>query len=279
MSRFLSIWIAGLCFLALLVQEAHAAAPVAPVTYPADSVLGRIQKRGKLIVAVRNDLPLFGYFDPKTSQYEGFDIDLAKEFARALFGQPDRVEFKAANARTRIPMVKEDVADMALATITITPERALEVDFSDVYFVTGPAVATLKDVSNYKRLEDFAGKTLAVTTGSVYEKVLKEKYPKINVALIATHAEILQAMRARRVDGIVSDETNIQSMMKFDPTLVIAVPAFEPKSKYGVAIRKGRADVLQFVNGVLREIKANGRWKEIYSHNLGNPVPPPPPAD
>ena len=274
MPRFISIWAAGLCCLALLAQDGHAA-----VAYPADSALGKIQQRGKLIVAVRNDLPLFGYLDPKTNQYEGFDTDLAKEFARALFGQPDRVEFKAANARTRIPMVKEDIADMALATVTITPERALEVDFSDVYFVTGPAVATLKESSNYKRLEDFAGKTLAVTTGSVYEKVLKDKYPAINVALIATHAEILQAMHARRVDGIVTDETNIQSMMKHDPTLVIVVPAFEPKSKYGVAIRKGRTDVLQFVNGVLRDIKANGRWKEIYSHNLGNPAPPPPPAN
>jgi ABC-type amino acid transport substrate-binding protein len=242
--------------------------------------MAKIQKRGRLIVAARSDLPLFGYLDPKTNQFQGFDVDLAREISRAIFGEPDRVEFKAATARTRIPMVKEEVADLALATITITPERAKEVDFSAVYFVTGPAVATLKEnAPKYRRLEDLAGKTFAVTKGSVYEKVMKEKVPAIRIALIDTHAEILQAIQTRRVEGIVSDEVNILSMMRHDPNLVVAIPAFEPLSKYGAAIKKGRTDLLEFVNGVIRDVKASGRWKEIYIANIGGTVPEPPPAE
>lgn len=268
------ICIAAAC--ALIAGGAEAAAPSA---FAPDSTMAKIQKRGKLIVAVRSDLPLFGYLNPKTNEYEGFDVDVAKEIARALLGQPDRVEFKASTTKTRIPMVKEDVADLALATITITPERALEVDFSDVYFVTGPVVAVLKEnATGPRRLEDFAGKTLAVTTGSVYEKVLKEIAPAVKVVLISTHAEILQAMRAHRVDGIVSDETNVQSMARYDPSLVVVVPAFEPVSKYGAAIRKGRPEFVKFVNGVIANIKASGRWKEIYARNIEARVPPPPPA-
>lgn len=278
MSRMPLIYVASLAMcLALLAPGVNAAAPVA---YPADSAMGKIQKRGKLIVAVRSDLPLFGYLNPKTNAYEGFDVDLAKEIAQALFGQADRIEFKASSAKTRIPMVKEGVADIALATITITPERALEVDFSHVYFSTGPIVGTLKKAAgNYRRLEDFGGKTLAVTTGSVYEKFLKETVPTIRVVLINTHAEILQAMHADRVDGIVSDEINVQSMMRHEPNLVKAVPTFGPQSKYGAAIKKGQPEFVQFVNGVIRDIKANGRWKEIYARNIDAQVPSPPPPE
>ena len=267
------------CVAAILALLAGSAQGATPPAFAPDSTMAKIQKRGKLIVAVRSDLPLFGYLDPKTSEYEGFDVDVAKEIARAIFGQPDRVEFKASTAKTRIPMVKEDVADLALATITITPERALEVDFSDVYFVTGPVVAVLEEnASGSRRLEDFAGKTLAVTTGSVYEKVLKEIAPNVKIALIATHAEILQAMRARRVDGIVSDETAVQSMAKHDASLIVVVPTFEPLSKYGAAIKKGRPEFLKFVNGVIASIKSSGRWKEIYARNIEARVPAPPPA-
>ena len=269
---------AGLALVVALVATAgHAAGPRA---FPPDSSMGKIQKRGTLVVAVRSDLPLFGYLDPKTNEYQGFDVDLAREIARALFGEPDRVEFRAATAKTRIPMVKEEVVDLALATITITPERAKEVDFSEVYFVTGPAVGTLKEVApRVRRLEDLAGKTIAVTKGSVYEKVMKEKVPTIRIALIDTHAEILQAMQTHRVDGIVTDETNLLSMMRHDPGLAVAIPPFEPWSKYGVAVRKGRADLLEFVNGVIRDVKASGRWKEIYARNVGSPPPAPPPAE
>ena len=98
------------------------------------------------------------------------------------------------------------------------------------------------------------------------------------MARIATHAEILQGMHAKRVDAIVSDQTNIQSIMRQDPNLVEVVPPFEPKSKYGAAIKKGRPDLLRFVNGVIRDIKASGKWKEIYARNISKDVPAPPPA-
>ena len=128
-------------------------------------------------------------------------------------------------------------------------------------------------------VEDRAGKTIAVTKGSVYEKVMKDRVPSIRIALIETHAEILQAIQTRRVDGVVTDETNVLSMIRHDPNLVVAIPAFPPVSKYGAAIKKGRTDLVEFVNGVVRDIKASGRWKEIYSANIGGKGPEPPPAD
>jgi aspartate/glutamate/glutamine transport system substrate-binding protein len=263
----------------VLIASAGVASAQSPA-FPADSAMAKIAKRGKLIAAVKNDLPLFGYLDPKTNEYTGFEVDIAREIARAILGDPNKIEFKSATTRTRIPMVKEEVVDVALATITMTPERAKEVDFSDVYFVTGPAVGVMKDSPlPGKKLEDFAGKTIAVTKGSVYEKIVKERVPTIKVVQIETHAEILQALQTKRIDGVVTDETNLQSMGKHDPNLVVAVPPFEPYSKYGAAMKQGRPEFVKFVNGVVQGLKASGKWKEIYTRNIGTTAPAPPPAN
>lgn len=263
-----------------LVLVAVAGAVSAQPAFPPDSTMAKIVKRGKLVAGVKNDLPLFGYLDPKTNEYTGFEVDVAREIARALLGDPNKIEFKSATTRTRIPMVKEEVIDIALATITMTPERAKEVDFSDVYFVTGPALGVLKDAAMPgRKLEDYAGKTIAVTKGSVYEKLLKERVPSIKVAQIETHAEILQALQTKRVDGVVTDETNLQSMGRHDPNLIVAVPPFEPFSKYGAAIKQGRPEFVRFVNGVIQQLKASGKWKEIYTRNIGSTAPAPPPAN
>jgi ABC-type amino acid transport substrate-binding protein len=262
--------------LALLPAVASAQAPA----FPPDSTMAKIAKRGKLVAAVKNDLPLFGYLDPKTNEYTGFEVDIAREIARAIFGDPNKIEFKSATTRTRIPMVKEEVVDVALATITMTPERAKEVDFSDVYFVTGPAVGVMKDSPMPgRKLEDYAGKTIAVTKGSVYEKIVKERVPTIKVVQIETHAEILQALQTKRIDGVVTDETNLQSMGRHDPNLVVAVPPFEPYSKYGAAMKQGRPEFVKFVNGVIQNLKSSGKWTEIYTRNIGMAAPAPPPAN
>jgi ABC-type amino acid transport substrate-binding protein len=262
--------------LALTAGAASAQSPA----FPPDSAMAKIAKRGRLVAAVKNDLPLFGYLDPKTSEYTGFEVDVAREIARALLGDPSKIEFKAASTRTRIPMVKEDVVDLALATITMTPERAKEVDFSEVYFVTGPAMGVMKDSPQPgRKLEDYAGKTIAVTKGSVYEKIVKERVPAIKVVQIETHAEILQALQTKRIDGVVTDETNLQSMARHDPNLVVSVPPFEPYSKYGAAIRQGRPEFVKFVNGVIQQMKTSGKWKDIYTRNIGTAAPAPPPAN
>jgi putative glutamine transport system substrate-binding protein len=264
----------------VLALLAIAGVAFAQPSFPPDSAMAKIAKRGKLVAGVKNDLPLFGYLDPKTNEYTGFEVDVAREIARAILGDPNRIEFKSATTRTRIPMVKEEVIDVALATITMTPERAKEVDFTDVYFVTGPAVGVIKGFAPpVKKLEDFGGRTLAVTKGSVYEKLLKERVPSIKVAQIETHAEILQAMQTKRVDGVVTDETNLLSMAKHDSNLVVAVPPFEPFSKYGAAIKQGRPELVRFVNGVIQQMKASGKWAEIYTRNIGGTAPAPPPAN
>jgi polar amino acid transport system substrate-binding protein len=68
-------------------------------------------------------------------------------------------------------------------------------------------------------------------------------------------------------------------MGRHDPNLVVAVPPFEPYSKYGAAMKQGRPEFVKFVNGVIQNLKSSGRWMEIYTRNIGMAAPAPPPAN
>jgi putative glutamine transport system substrate-binding protein len=106
--------------------------------------MAKIQQRGQLIVGVKYDTPPFGSLNPINNQVEGFDPDLARELARALFGDETKVRFDEAVSRNRIPFLQEDKVDVILSTMTITDERKQEIDFSKPYYLAGQSILVSK---------------------------------------------------------------------------------------------------------------------------------------
>jgi beta-glucosidase/6-phospho-beta-glucosidase/beta-galactosidase/ABC-type amino acid transport substrate-binding protein len=70
------------------------------------SALRRIQERGHLIAAVKEDVPGLGYRDPETNEWSGLEIDLARAIAERIFGDPDAVRFRPTNTQERIPLLR-----------------------------------------------------------------------------------------------------------------------------------------------------------------------------
>src|SRR5262249_46388105 len=70
------------------------------------TLLDRIINRGYLIAAVKDDVPGFGYFDPQTREWSGLEVDLVKAIAEYIFGDPTKVEFRAATTQERIPRLR-----------------------------------------------------------------------------------------------------------------------------------------------------------------------------
>src|SRR5574341_665116 len=129
------------------------------------TLLRKIQDRGKLIVGVKYDVPTFGYLNPKTNTLEGFDPAIAREIAAYIFGNPNKVEFKEAVTKNRIPFLKDGTVDVILSTFTINEERLKEVDFSFVYYVSGDRLLVSKD-SPIRTVADLDGRKVAVNKGS-----------------------------------------------------------------------------------------------------------------
>ena len=260
----------GLLQLALVACGAQTAgAPATSSTrpaFPADSYMARIQQRGNLIVGVKYDVPPFGTLNPTTNQVEGFDADLARELARALFGDEKRLQLIEAVSRNRVPFLQEDKADVILSTMTITDERRREIDFSTPYYLAGQSVLVKKG-SPIKGVDDLAGRTVASAQGSTSEANVRERAPGANLLLFPAYAEALTAMLDGRADAVSTDDTILMGMILRDPNLQMVGGLFT-EEPYGAGVKKGRPEFLAFVNTVFDELKANGRWTELYKKHI-----------
>lgn len=252
-------------------------APSGRPSFPADSYMARIQQRGSLIVGVKYDVPPFGSLNPISNQVEGFDADLGRELARALFGDPTKIQLVEAISRNRVPFLQEDKVDIILSTMTITDERKQEIDFSDVYYLAGQSLLVKKG-SPITGVDALAGRTVASAQGSTSEANIRQRVPNANLLLFPAYAEALTALKDNRADAVSTDDTILMGMILKDPELQLVGGLFT-EEPYGAGIKKGRPEFVAFVNGVLAELKANGTWTELYKKHiapLSGFVPEPP---
>jgi ABC-type amino acid transport substrate-binding protein len=226
-----------------------------------------IKGRGKLIVGVKTDFPPFGFMD-ETGTHKGFDIDLAKVLGRELFGSEVAAEFVAVTTEDRISILNSRKVDILAASMTITEERKKVVDFSIPYFMSGHLILVPKE-SKILRYQDLAGKRVATILGSTGDTAIRKLVPAaIRVQLKGT-AEALQALKHGRVEAFVQDDVLLIEIEKRNPELKIAGwKPFEP-APYGLAVRKGDREWLEFINTTLRKTKTSGEYKKLLEKWFG----------
>jgi ABC-type amino acid transport substrate-binding protein len=259
----------GLLALALLGCSATGAAPAKPTgqpSFPADSQMARIQQRGQLIVGVKYDTPPFGSLNPINNQVEGFDADLARELARALFGDETKVRFDEAVSRNRIPFLQEDKVDVILSTMTITDERRQEIDFTKPYYIAGQSILVKKG-SPIQNVNDLNGRIVASAQGSTSERNVRERAPGSELLLFPAYAESLAALKDGRADAVSTDDVILMGMILKDPDLQMVGGLFTDEP-YGAGLKKGRPEFLAFVDRVFDDLKTNGRWTELYKKHI-----------
>ena len=138
-----------------------------PNNISADSFMDVIKKRKYLIVGVDKNTKLLGYYNPSTGQFEGFDIDIAREIAKAIFGPDlrDRIHYRALLTNERISAVRDKTVDIVADAFTINCARTKAVMFSNVYFMAHQRILVRAD-SQAKGPSDFRRKKVCATTGS-----------------------------------------------------------------------------------------------------------------
>jgi polar amino acid transport system substrate-binding protein len=251
-----------------------------PGAMPPGSFMARIQRRGYLIAGVDQNTLLFAYFNPLDGQLEGFEIDMLKQLANAIFGKkPDDIQFRAMTTAERIRAVQDGTVDVVADTITITCQRRRQVDFSTVYYDAGQKILVPSN-SPAQRVQDLGGKPVCATTGSTSLDVLEHVVPRPIPYQVPQRTDCLVALQQGLVDAVTSDDAILLGFQTQDPYTKIVGPrmADEP---YGMAISKAHPEFVRFVNGVLAQMRADGSWQAMYSRWLGrlNPnVPAPPPA-
>ncbi|HVV20085.1 MAG TPA: glutamate ABC transporter substrate-binding protein [Pseudonocardiaceae bacterium] len=248
-----------------------------PGHMPANTTMAAIAKRGYLIAGVDQNTFLFGYRDPKTNTLDGFDIQMVRDVANAIFGNPNAVVFKAITSAQRIDVLQKHEVDMVARTFTISCARLQQVAFSTVYFQASRKVLVRAD-STVKSIADLGGKRVCATIGSdSLSQGQGEANPPIPVA-VNDWSDCLVMLQQGQVDAISTDDTILAGMEAQDPNTKIVGGVIAPEP-YGLAFPKSSSDFVGFVNGVLQEIRGNGQWTKTYNQWVGGrlgatPAPP-----
>jgi polar amino acid transport system substrate-binding protein len=251
--------------------------PTGPPVVSSGSFVATIKKRGYLIAGVDLNNYHFGYFNPLDGQIEGFDIDLVRAVAAAIFGNPNnRIHFVSVTNDQRIPALQSDRVDIVAHTMTITCKRWQSVDFSTVYL--NPADRILVDRnSTATSLKDFSGQKVCAAQSSTPLAYLRSYAPWVTPTVVASSLDCLVLLQEGKVAAISTDDVILAGFEAQDPETKIVGPALE-NEPYGLAISQQHSDFVRFVNAVLAQMRADGQWAAIYKHWVGTPVPAPPPA-
>lgn len=276
-------------FALLLGIFVSAPAIAADVELSPDSTLEGILSRGKLRVGFEVGYMPFEMIDKRgglrqkdlrpadvrrgaqQASFIGFDIDIAREMAKAL-----GVKFVPVNTRwtSIIPALRLGRFDIIISGMSVTEDRSRLVDFAAPYMTIGQTVlvnAKHKGVVNsYKDLDspDFIVTSKPGTTG---EQAVKKHLP--NAVYKPFETELAGAMEVvnGKADAFVYDlpyNVVFTAMHRTDAVIFLDEPfTVEPLAW---AIRKNDPDFLAWLNGFLEEIKADGRYQKIHDKWFGN---------
>jgi polar amino acid transport system substrate-binding protein len=219
---------------------------------------------------VKDSLPPFGSVDPNTKEFVGYDIDFVKYIAKKL---GVKVEYKPVTSANRMPMLMESRVDILAATMTKNPERAKQIDFSYTYFLTGQKFLTKK--GTVKSLKDLEGKKIGTAKGSTSEQNVKKSVPSATVLSFDDYPQGVLALQQGKVIAVTTDESILAGQLgkleknpatkgKFEiPEIAISD---EP---YGLGMRKGDTNFVNFVNATLLEMEKNGEAGKIFERWFG----------
>ncbi|MEU3645120.1 glutamate ABC transporter substrate-binding protein [Lentzea sp. NPDC034063] len=217
-----------------------------------------------------------GFRNSFTGEIEGFDVDVARQIAKAVFGDEKKVQFKVVTAAERIPMLQSGAVDVVVRTMTITCDRLKDVDFSQVYYQAGQRVLVRRN-SGITGVESLADKRVCVASGSTsLGNVVNRVKTTVSVP---NWTDCLVMLQQGQTDAISTDDTILAGLAAQDPYTEVVGSRFTDES-YGVGVPKGQEDLVRFVNGVLERMRTDGTWSGIYRRWLTplGPAPTPPVA-
>ncbi len=191
------------------------AAPPAETPAPAKtekSTLQQIKDRGYIVAGVNASNPGFAYLQEDGS-YSGFEIDLAKALSVAVFGTPDKLEFRPLTSKERFVALQSGEIDVLIRTATVTTSRDTELglDFTSPYFYDGQTFVVRGDLG-IETLQDLEGASIAVLTGSTTETnlaaIMASKQIEYRPLTFENLDEMKSAFINGRVDAVSVDKSS-----------------------------------------------------------------------
>lgn len=224
-----------------------------------------------LVAGMDAAYPPFGFKDSKTGEFVGFDVDIIRAIGRTA---GFRVKVENIPFDGLIPALKTRTIDIAINDIGITAERAKSVDFSDRYYIAGMGIVVAKGYQGIQSAKDLEGKRLAVTIGSTGE-IAAKRIPHAQVRVFNTLSDCFLELINNGVDAVLNDiPTNDYYAVTAGAGKVDSLSISLAAEDLGIAVKKGRKDLLEKINKGLASLKASGEFTAIYKKWFGREPSP-----
>lgn len=221
-------------------------------------------------LTVCSDMPYKPFEFEEDGETTGFDYDVVSAMGEQLGVE---VEFVTTPFDSIIPALAAGNCDMIASAMTITDERAQQVDFTDPYFDADQSLLVLKENEDtYATLDDLAGKTIGVqveTTGATYAA---ENTPEgATIKEFQTGDEMFPALISGDIDAALQDLPVNAYRATTAPDQFVVTQTFPTGEQYGFAVAKGSTDLLAALNAALAAARSDGTYDAAYATWFGEP--------
>lgn len=219
----------------------------------------KLVKEGKLLIATSPDFPPFENLE--NGEMVGLDIEIGKAVAEKLGLEPEFVSLQFDSILTAVAAGTQ--ADVGISGLTVDPERAKTVDFSDSYYVDDLSVAAMKNnaditANNADEALNKEGVVIAVQSGSSGETYVKENYPKATVQPYGNSTDAFAALQSGQANAVCTNKAVVERMLANAYTDAQVVKSIATGEEYAVAIAQENKALTAAINKALEELQADG---------------------
>jgi ABC-type amino acid transport substrate-binding protein len=232
-----------------------------------------LQTKGKIRIGALDNAAPFSSRDP-SGRYAGFEPDLGRELAKAIFGPRQDIEtvieWVSVDASTAVTALTSLQADVVIARVPVTDERSAVIDLSDAYFVTGERILISSANDEIKDLADLDTKTVCVQSGSGVDAHVEAANESARTLALDTYRSCLGALQGGQVDAIAADELTLWDLARQDPNTKIVGHALV-EQRYGIGTKKNTGDrqgFFPFLNIWLAGVIRDGTWGRVYGQHI-----------
>ena len=199
---------------------------------------------------------------------QGFDVDIAKALCDNM---KVTCEFVAQDWDGIIPALQANKYDAIIASMSITEERMKQVDFTNKYYNTPPAIVVAADSDitvDGDNIEALKGKTIGAQSSTTHANYAEQKIEGATVRLYPTPAEAQADLEAGRIDAIIDDVVVGDEYVKKSGGKVKLAGSLTPDPVIngvgaGIAVRKGETELRDKFNAAIDAIRADGTYETI----------------
>ena len=232
--------------------------------------LAEILSKGVVRIIVFSDVPPFSSNNVKR-ELEGFDVDLAKMIADAL---GVKLELVPATAANRIPYLLTDKADMNVAAMSVTAERAKQVMYSQPYADTslavyGPKATAVRSAADVTKLKT------SVAKGTTEDIVLTALNPNADVMRMEDNATAVQAYLSGQAQLLAANSVVVVELAKKNPTKEFDFKFALRRAPAHVTVKLGEHNLVRWLDTFIFQSTLTGELNKLHVKWLGGPMTAP----